>query len=44
MVLCQNCGRESHCGNVIKDEQCLGEQMELICAECRCEVCVEVKE
>jgi len=39
MTKCKLCGNDSHCDKVLKDEQCHGEQMELICPKCRCDKC-----
>ena len=39
MTKCKLCGNESHCDRPLKEEQCYGEQMELICAKCRCDIC-----
>ena len=41
MIECVNCGNESHCGVVLKYEKCCGESIEIICRECKCELCNE---
>ena len=39
MTKCKLCENESHCDRPLKDEQCCGEQIELICPKCQCELC-----
>ena len=41
MIECVNCGNESHCGIVLKEEKCCGESIEMICMKCNCELCYE---
>ena len=39
MSKCRLCNNDSHCGEIIKEEQCCGEQIVIICRNCKCEKC-----
>ncbi len=39
MTKCKLCENDSHCERPLKNEQCCGEQIEIICPKCRCEKC-----
>ena len=50
MTYCQNCGHESHCGTTLqKPLQSYRRELHykgnvIICAHCRCELCVKGKD